>query len=1207
MSSRSSSELSSDRGSPVTRPGSSATGTSIQSSMMGQQCTVDGCTKLCFTGVQLCQVHAGHKRGSTPLMNASQLRSATSSSGPAGTNHIQTRMGTSNKHPSQIKSQAAQDTFISPTERRPEANIASPQSLNYNSPKKMLDAKFVGRKSTGKPKSTQSNSAAATEAEIVVASSPEPAVRNEQIHQDEESTGPPRKKVRTSPASTQPSIHPSGPVKSEKDQLSATVPKSLPQESSRVDDRRRIGENKNFDLRAQTENPSPPAHRSVGRGNIHSNNSRAKDFPQPAAASNATLRTRAPENREVSKTQSRSDVEGLNAPRQAQRILPAPVPTLGKPSPPSVLASSKSPNPPPPPGADTARGNADQTMSRATYNAPIIAPQPQSRTENHVLNRETSLGQGQQQHQKTAAQSNSPLLDNLFLRQESHLQPPRSANSSPRPSPLPSEQTKFNGFGLRNTGLGRSESPNPGPLRQQQDTKSRSQPVSSAQASNAQGGWKPQSNGLQHPARVSEPTPSLNAQNAADNFSFNLKQPGRGFLEFSDASRGGHHNQHAVTPQQVQAAQAAQTAAQTAAQRALNYSAAFATHNGQTLKKPSSPSRQLPPAAVAPTSSAPRAPIAPMMIKEECGQGIGWLQGLKQNGHKRSSNPPVVINLDTSSDEEEEPAKQARSVRPVPQQPSATDQIRKIQQARQAQKARQIGQGKQTVPNGTAAPVAPEVVTKLATSGAKSAAVSGTKPLDSDRPSVDRQKPASTVPEAVMNVPGYAIAELNKPLINRQNLSQVPEATMNGFASNSPSSLSRQPTDHSKPAPAPAPASKIVANGSDGKTSGANRPLMPLRKVDAAPNLTENLSGGKSSDSDRPLMERWKARTDPKATIKPSDERIVDPNRLPSGPARGPVIAGAQAQAQTQVKALNTSGTTNTDGGDGDGGLGINRSDPSAVRNSTVADNKTQTLTQTLAQSKGKAAAISAPNAEAASSDVKTSDSDRPLLAPDKRWKNLTAQKWQQLTPVQRRKVLVDTHDANEFDSAIYSKANETSWPQSVVYGIPSHALQPSAPPRPVPKISPHINPWTHWTHARTPEWHAQKQEEIKARGNRKDSRNFGQAAKRLAQGKAARSHLPSKFKQPELPDRVKTNPAWMSALAELDKMKETYHADQRAKRAKKRNKGKGKAAQQLVDKDGDVEMDSSPESAGDESAAHVIPQNPTEFVLHRGDWTIVE
>ncbi|KAK8068250.1 hypothetical protein PG996_007362 [Apiospora saccharicola] len=361
----------------------------------------------------------------------------------------------------------------------------------------------------------------------------------------------------------------------------------------------------------------------------------------------------------------------------------------------------------------------------------------------------------------------------------------------------------------------------------------------------------------------------------------------------------------------------------------------------------------------------------------------------------------------------------------------------------------------------------------------------------------------------------------------------------------------RSSMDRQEPVTGP----EMAVNGIGGKVLDSDRPQKTQSKtVAAVPVLDENVSGGKTSDSDRPLMDRRRAAAAPKLAKAPMDGNDLDSDR----------------------------------------------SVADAIRSSKAAATPAPSPSPSPAPVQAKAQTIGDPAAATVSGD-KVSDSDRPLLTSDRRWKNITSERWHQLTPVQRRKMLVDMHDADEFDSVIYSKANESSKPKSVFYDIPPYALRAIPSSRPVPKVAAHFNPWTHWTHARTPEWHAQKQAEIKARGNRKDPQNFGQAARRLAQGKATKGHLPSYRKQ-ELPDRVKTNPSWMAALSELGKLKEAYHADQQAKaqQRKKRAKGKGKA--RLFDDDGDVEMD-NPGSGGDA----IVQQRSTEFVLHRGDWTEVE
>ncbi|KAK8024388.1 hypothetical protein PG993_012454 [Apiospora rasikravindrae] len=825
------------------------------------------------------------------------------------------------------------------------------------------------------------------------------------------------------------------------------------------------------------------------------------------------MRTKAPAIREVFNIQARGDAECLSAsPRPVQRILPAPVPTLGRPSPSSDLVSNgKSPNPPT--AINVNQGIPDQIDRRATQSPSVVAPQPQARRQNHVLDRETSFGQGPQ---KTGAQSQSPLFGSfgsLFNRQDSHSQPPRPPKNSPRASPLPSEINNFSGFGLhpnrndRNTGLGRSQSPNPELLRRQQEAKPRTQPVGgSAQANNVQGS-NTQSNGVSHTAaKFPEPAPSSSTQPTANSRSFNLKLPGDEFLHFGGPSRVHHYS---ATPPQVQ------PAAQTAAQRALTYSAAFSS-NGDVIKKSSSSSPQLPPAAVAPPSNGLRAPVAPM------------IEG--QNGHKTHIEPLEVISIDSSSDDD---SSKRRTGFPRPNPPQASS-------AQQVQKVRQTQQDKQPVTNGLA--VVNQVPTKVATNGTTASVVSGDKTSDSDRPLMDRRKPITSL-EAAVKLSRETTSESWRPFGNHPNPSPVPGVVTNGSASKT-SDSGRPLMDRRKPITGP----KTVANGFGGSASGPERPQVVRRETGSVPGLDGNVSGNKSSDSDRPIMERWRVGVAQKAVSTRTDAKRLDSDRLVGGPARDPNVVPDPAPARAPSP------------------------DPALVISEPAAANK---------------------------SGDKTSDSDRPLLAPDRRWTNVTRQRCEQLSPAQRREMLVDTHDGDKFDSVIYSKANESSRPNSVIFGIPPHALQATASSRPMPQVPAHFNPWTHWTHARTPEWHAQKQVEIRDRGYRKDPRNFGQVAKRLAQGKATRSRLPSYQKQ-ELPDRVKTNPAWMSALAELDKLKEAYHADQRTKaqQRKKRTKGKGKA--RLLDDDGDVEMD-SPGSGSDKDPAQ---QRPTEFVLFRGDWT---
>lgn len=1054
-------------------------------------------------------------------------------------------MGGSHKTIGQPKLNGAHDTLASQTGRRSDTSGASAHSQKLDSPRKMLDAKFAARKTAGKPKPSQptSNMAAATAAEIVVAASPEPAAGNEENQQHDELNGPPRKKARTSPTGTETSVRSSSDAGAgDKHQSPMTAPKpALNHEGSRVDSRRRVNGDKNFNLRAQTENPSPPANGSVGRENAHT---RPKDFSQPVAVTNANVRPKGPGIKQIFDLQASGEAECSGATlRPNQRLQPAPVPTLGNPSPPSVLASNNN-SQNPPPASNRVRGNSDQAASSsragATESPSIIAPQPQARNPNHLLNRDVSTSFGQGTQKVAGAQSQSPLYGSHLRRQDIHSQPPRP----PRNSPLPSEITEFTGFGLhpsrneRSAGLGRSQSPNPGTLRRQQDSKAPTQlGGSSAQANDAQARNNTQSNGVSHThtaARVPESTPSSNSQTTAYSRSFDLKNPGHNFLYFGSSSRAFHHSS---APQHGQSAQ-------TAAQKALNYSHTF-TSNGNGLKKSTSPSRQVPPAAVVPVSTSLRAPVAPMF------------EG--QNGHKTPIEP-LVVSLDSSSDEDSVERRTGSACPPLAQPHSA-------HQAQSEKQTRQASQEKLRIPNGSA--VASKEPPKAATNGATASVGSGDRLSNKEYPSSDLWEPVTPLEAKVIEArdamrnagrlstngqnpaPGQAVGDAirnaGRPWTNRQNPGPAPRAASNGTDSRS-KGLGRSSMDRQKPAAGP----EMAMNGFRGNVLGSDRSLKNQSETAAVPDLDENVSGGKTSGSDRPLMDRRRPAAAPKRTTAPIEDNGLDSNRLVADPVQDSKAAATPAPTPS----------------------------PAPV--------------QTKAQT------INDPAATNASSD-NISNSDRPLLTLDWGWKNITSERWQQLTPVERRKMLVDMHDADEFDSVIYSKANESSQPKSVFYDIPPYALRATPSSRPMPKVSAHVNPWTHWTHARTPEWHAQKQAEINARGNRKHPQNFGQAAKRLARGKTKQGHLPSYRKQ-ELPDRVKTNPSWMAALSELGKLKEAYYADQRAKaqQRKKRAKGKGKA--RLFDVDGDVEM-ISPGSGGDGT----VQQRPTEFVLHRGDWTEVK
>ncbi|KAI1394344.1 uncharacterized protein F4822DRAFT_45496 [Hypoxylon trugodes] len=141
----------------------------------------------------------------------------------------------------------------------------------------------------------------------------------------------------------------------------------------------------------------------------------------------------------------------------------------------------------------------------------------------------------------------------------------------------------------------------------------------------------------------------------------------------------------------------------------------------------------------------------------------------------------------------------------------------------------------------------------------------------------------------------------------------------------------------------------------------------------------------------------------------------------------------------------------------------------------------------------------------------------------------------------ERRRLLIAKHDPDKFDSYIYGKMNEPFHPGSPLFGLPD-SLLPPRPTRPATHFA-HIDPRIHWNHARSEKWHRDKQDEICARGNRKDK--FGQAVTRAAKRKRDEAEVALRV---DLPERVKNNPEWMAALDELDQMAEPYYAQERKK-----------------------------------------------------------
>ncbi|KAI1466198.1 uncharacterized protein F4812DRAFT_461169 [Daldinia caldariorum] len=177
---------------------------------------------------------------------------------------------------------------------------------------------------------------------------------------------------------------------------------------------------------------------------------------------------------------------------------------------------------------------------------------------------------------------------------------------------------------------------------------------------------------------------------------------------------------------------------------------------------------------------------------------------------------------------------------------------------------------------------------------------------------------------------------------------------------------------------------------------------------------------------------------------------------------------------------------------------------------------------------------------------------------------------WKHLNPEQRREVWISKHDPDKFDSYIYGKLNEPNRPGSALFGLPEYQ-QPPRPTRPAEYYG-HIDPRVHWTRPRSEKWHHEKQNEISRRGTRKS--NFGQVVARTVKRRRDEGD-----KRIDLPDRVKNNPAWLSALDELDAMADQYYmqrckahqAHQKDIRRKEMDMGDKLA---VADEDSDIEMD---------------------------------
>ncbi|ORY68977.1 uncharacterized protein BCR38DRAFT_406853 [Pseudomassariella vexata] len=188
---------------------------------------------------------------------------------------------------------------------------------------------------------------------------------------------------------------------------------------------------------------------------------------------------------------------------------------------------------------------------------------------------------------------------------------------------------------------------------------------------------------------------------------------------------------------------------------------------------------------------------------------------------------------------------------------------------------------------------------------------------------------------------------------------------------------------------------------------------------------------------------------------------------------------------------------------------------------------------------------------------------------------------WKTLTPQQRQQLLIDTHDEALFDKAIYGPLNEARRSGTALYDLPHH-LQPQHDVRPSRYFA-HFDPRVHWTNARTEDWYDRKQDEISARGSRKSRIHFAKPAERRARLKAEEAERGGPPRT-ELPERVRSNPAWMAAVAEMDEMAADYHREKRQQNkerlrveAELRKKVKDKEKEMIDangdDDQGDVEM----------------------------------
>ncbi|AEO56984.1 hypothetical protein MYCTH_2302619 [Thermothelomyces thermophilus ATCC 42464] len=165
--------------------------------------------------------------------------------------------------------------------------------------------------------------------------------------------------------------------------------------------------------------------------------------------------------------------------------------------------------------------------------------------------------------------------------------------------------------------------------------------------------------------------------------------------------------------------------------------------------------------------------------------------------------------------------------------------------------------------------------------------------------------------------------------------------------------------------------------------------------------------------------------------------------------------------------------------------------------------------------------------------------------------------------PIQARKT--KEIDIDYFDALIYSQPGASSPPPNV--DLVLAAVPPPPPPPPPPSSSSSssssgptpqtvketvppeekdeplyldIDPRIHWPQPHSAAWHARKQKEIRARGNRKA--NFGRAAQSLRRQRREREKAGLPFEE-TLPDKIAENPAWVRVLRRLKGLPPTASA----------------------------------------------------------------